>query len=479
MGASRGPVGRKPPRHGVRLLERLVRELGPAETARRAGVAIRTIARWARAGVSLAGREELRRVHARREAARAARAARAPKKHKPGKAAPSREDAARERRERAAKEKRELRERLDREAKAKRERAAEAARAAKVRAAKEAALEADRKRRVARQEEIRKAKEAAKEVERKARHARAMEARRKSLEEARARAEYERQWRAELAQKKKDLAEKARLAAIAAREAKKKAVEESRRAKRTAAEAERDDKLEQLREACRLLETNSRIAEVLGVNESTVRRWLKNPPIRSKSFDQLIKMLVDVHTLLALMKASGETEALPKIQSGSGRRSGKKTDGVWWTKLVMRHLTPRVIREIAHWVRTRPGRFYPCWQVVLTTSQFAVQSSKFDEIGTKKTGHDYKTVVLQFGHQRWGDFAISRPEPSDESDSRDAAARNITARMLDKLESGLVQIFIHGVTVFAYRRRSKEEMAAWESKRRKEIKERWKRKHQK
>jgi hypothetical protein len=432
MGAPRG-VRRKPPRHGIRRLERLVRALGTKETARRAGVSVSTISRWQRQGVSVTGREDLLAVERRREAARTAAKARAERARKEEAARKRRTESARRRREeKLAKKKREAEER-------------------------------------ARQERRRFVREAAEQAKRE-RLQRMKQERKKKLEEARQR------------QKEKQRAEaEGRRARQRARKeaAKKRRQEERERRKQTKLEkvdkaAERKRRLKRVAEACRLFEYNNTIiAQAAGVNESTVRRWMYDPPLKSAAFDRLEKAIDEVHTLLELLKLAGEKHKLPVIAPGEGIRSGRMTDGVYWTQAVMKRLSLSVIREIDQWARSRPGK-YPLWQVVVMTSQFALlPTSEFRDAGPKKTLPDYPTVFVQLKHGRWGDFAADRPEPSSEMRSREGAAKDMRKRLTARLESGLVQVFVHGVTVFAYRRRSKKEQSTWATEERQERMQQW------
>lgn len=474
MGARRRAVARP----GIGVLRRIERELGRPETARRAGVTEGTLGRWARRGVSTSGIEALRELEARRKAALLAAKARS---RTPEGKVRQRQNLEAERRRRLAESK--AKETVRREEA--RRRAAELARKvaeareearrkeesrkeAARRLAEEKRKAAVRRQREAREEMLRKAREAQKEAERKARLERAREARRKVIEDARKKAALVRQQELlERKEKKEALLAKKREAAEAARR-------EAERKQAGAEQAEAIKKAEQvrragiLREACRLLDdSNVKLAGVAGVSEASIRRWMVSPPIKSEAFGRLVKMVEEVHLFLELMKQAGEVGVLPKFRSGAGRRAGKKTEGVWWSKLVMRRLTTDVFKEIVKWVEERPGKFYPFWQVVLTTSQFARPGTSLDDTSLKITGKKYETVVLQLGNERWGDFAVFRRESSAESRSAKAASRNIADRMKAKMEGG-VNVFIHGVTVFAYRRRSKAEMRAWVQARREE-----------
>jgi transposase-like protein len=458
MGAGRRKIASR--RVGIGVLRRLESELGRAEVARRVGVGEATLERWARRGVSASGTAALREVEGRRQAAKRAAETRA--------ATPAGRARAREALE--ARRRLELAEQKAQEAVRKAEAEKEIERqtrawASSFRAreerlredARQKAREAQRAARKERQEELRRAREAAKVTAKKAELARSREARKKALEEARRRAREAREQEA--------LSKKERREAEARKKREKKEAEARARAeaeaKRREKLAEDDQRIKILEEAVRLLDGSQRaLAEVAQVNEATIRRWLRHPPRKSEAFDRVKFMVEELHTFLELMKLAGEVGALPRVKPGAGVRSGRKTEGVWWTRLVMRRLTPAIIREIVSWVESRPGRFFPYWQVVLMTSQFARPGTSLDDTSAKISDKRYETVVLQLGHQRWGDFAVFRRESSAESRSAGAAARDMGRRMRTKIDGG-VHVFVHGVTVFAYSRRSKASERAW------------------
>lgn len=446
MGASRvakraARKKRRPPRLGIGRIERLVSELGVRETARRASVGVGTLERWRREGASRAGHAALVRLEERREAALQAARTRERATVK-GKAAKARRlELERKRKLAEVRAKATLREREKLEAARKQE--------------------AERRER-AKQKELERARAKAAQASRQAEVALA---RKKLIEEARRRTEEGKRRAAAALEARKKAEEAAKLRRLE-KDLERKALREAGKAKGD----ERDRRRGILSEACRLLDgSNVTLAQATGVSEATVRRWMKDPPMQSAAYDRLEKVVEEIHTLLSLMKAAGEVESLPKIRPGSGRRSGKKTDGVWWTRAVMRRLTPAVLRDIVKWASSRPGKFYPFWQVTLVTSQFAVHSGvDFDATSPKKTEKDYRTVIIQIGHQKWGDFAVFRPEPSSEKRSAGSAAQDLKERMTAKIEGGLVQVFVHAVTVFAYRRRSEAEASAWVTNERRE-----------
>jgi len=420
----------------------------------------------------------------------------------------------------AAREKQKARRAAERAAERARQKAAEAAKekarlAAEAARAKQKAERARQKAAAVAQEKARLAAEAARakqKVERaearkrKAAEDRAREKARKAAELAEKKARYE----AEVArQKAKEEAEAARIARLEEiRRKRDEALEQARQRKsrekeeariKDAAERERErfigeekkkrkltgeEELKKRRrevaEACRLLDQNNTlIAEAIGVDEATIRRWMIQPPLKSEAFYRLRQVVSDMHTLFELMKLSGEVGALPKIVPGSGVREGRQTAGVYWTRGFMQMLTPNLIRSISKWIRSLTSRLggqsFPLWQAVAMTSQFAIKSSvNFNEVGPKRTDRDYKTVFRQINHPKWGDFAHSRPAPTSLRTSAALAADDMVDRLTQMYESGMVKVFIHGVTVFSFRQRSLDEQRAWDTAGRKERKAAWK-----
>jgi len=423
-------------------LSRLLGALGPGELARRLGRSTSTVRRWSRSGkVPEEARDELRAVERRRQAARQAAHAR-------------REREANEARAREAK-----RREVEKRARAKAEkRAAEISR----RKAEEAKAEALRRRDLAEKKALeeasrRRAEEAKRDLVAKARREAAAKAqaeakRAREMAEARARA-------FELARLEK--AAQARKALEAARQ---------QRAER---EAELKTRQGELVEACRLLQNNRGIAEAVGVDEATIRRWMEKPPFKSEAFDRLRRLIGSLHILLELMKQAGEIKKLPKVRPGHGVRSGRRTEGVYWTKTFMGFLDPVTISSIGRWIRSHGGN-YPFWQVAVVTSQYALRSDvEFSDAGPKNTTRDYKTIFFQVSAKKWGDFAAERIEPSAETKSPGAAADDIEMRLRTRSQSGIVQVFVHGVTLFAYRRRTPEEEKQWATRERRTRQESW------
>lgn len=430
-------------------LGRLLGALGARELARRLGRSPGTVQRWAKSGrVPEAAADDLRSVDRRRAAARAAARAR---KEQAEKQRRRQEELAKEKARRAEEKSRaEAKKERERKERAKREKSEKEASEKKRR--EEAARQEREKREVAE----RARREAAKQAEEKARReaeakSRAeAEAKRKALEAAKEKKERERR---EKEDKKKHEAEK------------------ERRFKRI---DELDRRRKVLEEACRLLTSNRSIGEAIGVDEATVRRWMTDPPLKSAPFDKLEKLVASIHTLSELMKQAGEIEKLPTIQSGHGRRSGRKTDGVYWTRTFMSFLDPHLLKQIENWISGHKGR-WPYWQGVAITSQYALRSDlNFKDVSDKDVkDRDYKTIYIQVGKAKWGDFASDRPEPTGQRGSAKEAAADLIHRLRQKMESGVVQVFVHGVTLFAYRRRTKDEEMKWSSTERQERHERW------
>lgn len=397
-----------------------------------------------------AAADDLRSVDRRRAAARAAARAR---KEQAEKSRLRQNKSAKEKERREVEKRRaDLKKEVEKKERAKREKAAKEAAERKRRE------EIAKREREKREAEERGRREAAKRAEEKAR--REAEAKSKAESEAKAKAKREAEQKKERERREKE-------------DKKKLATEKERRLKRI---DELDRRRKVLEEACRLLTSNRSIGEAIGVDEATVRRWMTDPPLKSAPFDKLEKLVASIHTLAELMKQAGEVQKLPSVQSGHGRRSGRKTDGVYWTRTFMGFLDPYLMKQIDGWISGHKGK-WPYWQAVAITSQYALRSDldfKFKDVSDKiMPDRDYKTIYMQVGKAKWGDFAVDRPEPTGQRGSAKGAAEDLLHRLRQKMESGIVQVFVHGVTLFAYRRRSKEEEMKWASTERQERHERW------
>lgn len=393
---------------------RLLKALGARELGRRLGRAASTIQRWQREGAPSGATEELRALEARRT-----RAKNRPKKTKP-----------------------------------------------KLRLKKKVAARGDNRTRVQSSRERERARE------REAKERRAAERRRlDQLREAAARKKASRE-RAKAEKRARDeaLAARARAKAEKARVAK-----ERREAKKAQGSAEFKERLAVMREALRLFEDVKTIAEGANVSAATIRRWMTAPPLTGEPFERLREMVETVHRFLHLMKLAGEVGKLPVVRPGRGVRSGRRTEGVYWTRAFLRSLTVEAVGAIAAWIRSHAGN-YPYWQAAVVTSQYALSSSADFDVGPKITPYNYKTVFVQLEDKNWGNFAVERIEPSAETTSPGSCARNITERLMAKIESADVQVFVHGVTLFAYRRRSEAEERRWATDERRKRTEAWQRK---
>lgn len=419
-------------------LSRLLRVLGADELGRRLGRSASTVRRW-KGKAPRAVQDDLRAIEKRRQAARAAARAREEKRRAKERAKEARAEKRRRTREDRTRADRETRE----------------------------ALERGRKEENAKRERL--------EAEERARSERA----KKKLEEerlageARVRARAEEKRRAQEAKAKKEKENRVAREALA----KQKAEEEK---KRSRTEAER--RIGIVAKACLVLETNTAIAQAIGVDEATIRRWMTKPPLKGQAFERLEEMVETVQVFVEMMKLAGETGNLPVVRPSQGERSGRRTEGYYWTRVVMQSLTPDTIRTIVGWIRKHSGQ-YPYWQAAVVTSQYSlVRGGDFDDYGPKQTDRGYKTVYVNLTPQdddkkhRWGDFAVERVEPSAETRSPGGCARDIAERLQRRIDSGEVQVFVHGVTLFAYRRRSEKEQRSWVTSERQERRERWEQK---
>lgn len=221
------------------------------------------------------------------------------------------------------------------------------------------------------------------------------------------------------------------------------------------------------------------LAKRLRVHRSTIYRWLaEGLPRKARKRKKVVKKKIErvrrvsaaekkkseeeLATFRRLMKLAGEAGVMPVVRSGDRTRSGRRTQGHQWTRSIKRELSPEVILEMLAFLRSIEAR-YPLWQIAAVTSQFAVMPSA--DFGGKHGKPDYKTVVLQLKHKKAGDFAVERVEPSREG-SRAEVLEDFKSRMETILERKVVRVFVHGVTVFNYLRRTKKEEGEWATRER-------------
>jgi len=241
----------------------------------------------------------------------------------------------------------------------------------------------------------------------------------------------------------------------------------------------RPSSLRDLRALVRQAETVTLLARRLRVHRSTIYRWLseglpkkvkprkraakkKIERVKRRTAAERKKSREERAVFAELMKLAGEAGIMPKIRSGDRTRSGRRTQGHQWTRAFHRELSPEILEQILAWVKTIPGG-YPLWQISAVTSQFALTSQT--EFGGKHRKPDYKTIIVQLRHLRAGDFAVERVEPSNEG-TRAEVLQDFKERMTRILASEALRVFIHGVTVFNYLRRTKREEREWATRER-------------
>lgn len=224
------------------------------------------------------------------------------------------------------------------------------------------------------------------------------------------------------------------------------------------------------------------MAELLGVSPSTVQRWLKTgvpgkwcgrpseyPDRVRRLFEGIEKSLGEEQTFAELLKLAGEAEVLPNIASSEGKYSGKAVDGWQWTRRIQRKLASDVIEMMATWASARRGRpQWPFWMITVMTSQYALTSRH--GFGAASRADNYKTVIVQLGHVKAGDFAVSRPEPTGAHRTKDAAVGHMVELFEEMLADQELMVFVHAVTVYTWRKRTPEERRAYESDQRRKRK---------
>jgi hypothetical protein len=191
---------------------------------------------------------------------------------------------------------------------------------------------------------------------------------------------------------------------------------------------------------------------------------------------------IELGTLNELIKASGEVGVLPTVRTHDKPRSGPRTEGHQWTRRFSRMLSDEVLEKMAGWVRSLRGK-RPLWQIVVTTSQLALAPTVDFGVPARRGAPRYKTVQVQLPgpggrgkHPRSGDFAAEHQQPTAAHPSREGAVGEMVSDMQRLLLEAMLKVFVHGVTVYNYRRRTERERRAFESAERRKREKRWKRK---
>jgi len=238
------------------------------------------------------------------------------------------------------------------------------------------------------------------------------------------------------------------------------------------------------------------VAELLDVAPSTVQRWLKTgvpakwcgrPSHYVKRvrdlFEVARKSIEEEQVFAELMKLAGEAGVLPRPVSQDKERSGPKTQGWMWTRRIQRRLSEEVIQQMAAWMRKLPGArlsgTFPLWHGVVVSSQYALTARHDFGCPPAPGSPRYKTVIMQLGHIKSGDFAIEHEQPTSVYQSQEAMVQEMVECFEALLLDSEIKIFVHAVTVYNYRRRSPQERRERASRERRERKEKEEKRKQK
>lgn len=218
------------------------------------------------------------------------------------------------------------------------------------------------------------------------------------------------------------------------------------------------------------------LAKSLGVTVGALRGWIvKGIPIPPA--ERVARLAHDLRqaktrsldeqgTFAELLKRAGEVKKLPEIRTGQGVRSGKATQGYRYTRRIARELKPdgAVLEDILAWTVGLQKR-YPLWQIVSVVSLYALDS-RIDLDRRDSSGKMYSTVFFDLKHPKAGDFAIDTKVTSFAGTDKASVVDNWESKMWSLLQDGMVKVFVHGVTMFNYRRRSSKERSGRETSRR-------------
>lgn len=226
----------------------------------------------------------------------------------------------------------------------------------------------------------------------------------------------------------------------------------------------------------------AKIAKSLRVTTATISRWVK-----SKNPDRLEEIMAgyargragqkaarerakrgpaEEREFAALVKAAGEVVDLPKVRTSKSERIGRFTAGIQFTKAFRGNLSAGLLDDIEQWASDLPKR-YPLFQLVARVSEMALSPKvNLDRPAKKGRGNVYPTVIVQLPHKKAGDFAIDALVTTTAGTRRGVVIGEMQEKLFSMLQSGMVKVFVHSVTLHNYRRRTDEQRRSFESLRR-------------
>jgi predicted site-specific integrase-resolvase len=245
------------------------------------------------------------------------------------------------------------------------------------------------------------------------------------------------------------------------------------------------------------------VARSFGVSARTVKRWTEEgiPTAReqeapSERVERLLReireaasrSLAEEQTFNELLKLAGEATvtrtkrsrdgktsrvevaAMPRVKTTQGPRVGKLTAGYQWVKGFRRELTEDVIAEIEAWSHTlipKRGYSYPLWQATALLAQYALSPSKQFNAGQRTGSPKPLEMIVRLPNRNWGNFNIEMPVFTPAGRKRDVV-RELVRRLENIEEDELLRSYVYSVRFVNYRRRTKKEQSAFETKKRRE-----------
>lgn len=250
------------------------------------------------------------------------------------------------------------------------------------------------------------------------------------------------------------------------------------------------------------------MAEQLGVKPSTVRRWLESGQVSEagtykflqyelgekgdreverqerKIFEELLKAGRKPHTIrkegerywdakqarwVKVMKTE-EAPVVPKFRGGEGYYGGDGTSGYRWNTPIRDYLTPTLLRQMMRMALTVPTeglrrrikRKMPEWAVFVVVSVlYAVDGQRGHPVRSA-AGHLYgKNVRSDLEPQfpkHANRFIVKDAYSSGNQDSLPSAVAAFEKRMWPEIKSG-DRVYVHGLVVWNFRRRTTSEQA--------------------
>jgi uncharacterized small protein (DUF1192 family) len=134
--------------------------------------------------------------------------------------------------------------------------------------------------------------------------------------------------------------------------------------------------------------------------------------------------------------------------------------GYFATLGVNAHLTPRTLIQVENWAKQFPSKF-KWWLMTARTSMFGNEEAQFNPNVVGSGWHS--RVFVQMPHTKAFDFALEQPIVTKHCRSRQEATK-IILKYLRKCLDNCIYVWLHGLKIQHYRRRSKEEVRQWQTR---------------